>query len=187
MSEQNSKQQNNTIDTREYFRVPFNMKLAKLVSSGSVDGRIQVLNAVTQFLIGTAEYMCYNDAPDGGYKFKITHYPNLASDDTKSQLKESECFFDKIGMDADRILKLVIDLPEGTAYYQPDKEDKIHDSHYHRLKIEPIEYILANDLGFCEGNIVKYITRYKYKGNPLDDLRKIKEYVDYLIKDLNNN
>lgn len=65
-------------------------------------------------------------------------------------------------------------------------EGKKHgdDQHYHKCKIEPIEYILANGLGFCEGNIVKYITRYKDKGKPLDDLRKIKVYVDYLIDNI---
>lgn len=185
MSKQNSKQQNNTIDTKEYFKVPFNMKLAKLVSSGSVNGKVEVLHVVSSRLIGAAEYMCYNNTPDGGYKFKINHYPNI-SFDSVDPLPVSECFFNKEGIGADGTLKLIIKLPEGTAHYQPDKEDKIHDPHYHRLKIEPIEYILANDLGFCEGNVVKYITRYKYKGNPLDDLRKIKEYVDYLIKDLSN-
>jgi hypothetical protein len=59
------------------------------------------------------------------------------------------------------------------------------DGHYHKCKIEPIEYILANNLGFCEGNVVKYITRYKDKGG-VDDLRKIKIYVDYLIDELTN-
>jgi hypothetical protein len=44
---------------------------------------------------------------------------------------------------------------------------------------------LANNLGFCEGNVVKYITRYKDKGG-VDDLRKIKIYVDYLIDELTN-
>lgn len=68
-------------------------------------------------------------------------------------------------------------------------EGKDHgaDQHYHKCKIEPIEYIIANGLGFCEGNIVKYITRYKDKGKPLDDLRKIKTYVDYLINEQLNN
>ena len=41
-------------------------------------------------------------------------------------------------------------------------------SHYQDLKIQPIEYILANELGFCEGAIVKYISRWRQKGG-VDD------------------
>ena len=55
-------------------------------------------------------------------------------------------------------------------------------SHYQKLKIQPIEYILANELGFCEGAIVKYISRYKDKGG-VDDLRKIKQFCDFLIEE----
>ena len=47
--------------------------------------------------------------------------------------------------------------------------------------IQPIEYILANQLEFCEGNIVKYATRWKDKGG-VEDLRKIKHYCDFLIE-----
>ena len=53
-------------------------------------------------------------------------------------------------------------------------------SHY-MTAIQPIEYILANDLDFCEGNIVKYATRWKNKGG-VEDLRKIKHYCDFLIE-----
>jgi hypothetical protein len=53
-------------------------------------------------------------------------------------------------------------------------------SHYKRHKIQPIEYIHANNLPFIEGNIVKYITRWREK-NGLKDLEKIKHYVDLLI------
>jgi hypothetical protein len=53
-------------------------------------------------------------------------------------------------------------------------------SHY-QTAIQPIEYILANELGFCEGNIVKYATRWKDKGG-VQDLEKIKHYCDFLIQ-----
>jgi hypothetical protein len=41
---------------------------------------------------------------------------------------------------------------------------QIGGDHYTRQKIQPITYIWANDLGFSEGNVVKYVTRWKYKG-----------------------
>ena len=56
-------------------------------------------------------------------------------------------------------------------------------SHYQKLKIQPIDYILANELGFCEGAIVKYISRWRDKGG-VDDLRKIKHYCDLEIERL---
>lgn len=53
--------------------------------------------------------------------------------------------------------------------------------HYKQGKIEPIEFIEANDMGFLAGNIVKYIARYKHKGTPVEDLRKAKQYLEWLI------
>ncbi len=52
--------------------------------------------------------------------------------------------------------------------------------HYSKNKIQPIDYILANKLDFCEGNVVKYVTRYKHK-NGLEDLKKAKHYLELLI------
>ena len=53
--------------------------------------------------------------------------------------------------------------------------------HCKGLKIQPIEYIHANNLGYCEANVVKYISRWRSKGG-LQDLEKVKHYVDLLIK-----
>ena len=53
--------------------------------------------------------------------------------------------------------------------------------HYDKLEIEPVEYIMANNLGFCEGNILKYITRYQDKDG-VKDLLKARQYLDILIK-----
>lgn len=54
-------------------------------------------------------------------------------------------------------------------------------SHYKGKNIQPIQYIHANGLGFCEGNIVKYVTRWREK-NGLEDLRKARHYIDLLIE-----
>ena len=51
--------------------------------------------------------------------------------------------------------------------------------HYDKA-IQPIDFILANGMGFVEGNIVKYICRYELKGG-VEDLEKIKHYCDILI------
>jgi|TARA_B110000977_G_scaffold177454_1_gene234023 hypothetical protein len=47
--------------------------------------------------------------------------------------------------------------------------------------IQPIEYIHANNLSFIEGSIVKYISRWRNK-NGVEDLEKIKHYIDLLIE-----
>lgn len=54
-------------------------------------------------------------------------------------------------------------------------------SHYKDLKIQPVEYIVLNDLDFLQGNIIKYATRHKKK-NGAEDIRKIKHYCDLILK-----
>lgn len=54
-------------------------------------------------------------------------------------------------------------------------------NHYKGFKIQPIEYIQANDLSYCEANVVKYVTRWRGK-NGIEDLRKARHYIDLLIE-----
>ena len=60
-------------------------------------------------------------------------------------------------------------------------DKQIGGSHYKNMPIQPIEFIMKNNLGFCEGNIIKYICRYKEK-NGLQDLEKAKHYIEMLIE-----
>jgi len=53
--------------------------------------------------------------------------------------------------------------------------------HYKGKAIQPIVYIHANNLGFCEGNVVKYITRHKEK-NGAEDIRKVIHYCELLLE-----
>ena len=54
-------------------------------------------------------------------------------------------------------------------------------SHYRDKGIQPIIYIHANNLGFCEGNVVKYVTRWREK-NGVADLKKAIHYLELLIE-----
>lgn len=54
-------------------------------------------------------------------------------------------------------------------------------NHYKDMVIQPIEFTMKNNLNFCQGNIVKYVTRYKHK-NGIEDLKKAKHYIDLLIQ-----
>ena len=62
------------------------------------------------------------------------------------------------------------------------KEDMInHPKHYVRGDIAPIDFINANKLDYLEGNIIKYVSRYKFK-NGLEDLLKAQFYINMLIE-----
>lgn len=53
--------------------------------------------------------------------------------------------------------------------------------HYKVLKIQPVEYIYANNLGYLEGNVIKYVTRHKLK-NGRQDLEKAIHYLQLLLE-----
>jgi|TARA_R100001086_G_scaffold245147_1_gene175694 hypothetical protein len=66
-----------------------------------------------------------------------------------------------------------------------EKDKSINPDHYSQHKIQPINFILANELGFCEGNVIKYICRYQEKGH-IEDLKKAKAYIEFLIQNEQN-
>lgn len=61
-------------------------------------------------------------------------------------------------------------------------DKQIGGGHYKTLAIQPIEFIIKNKLGFCEGNVIKYICRYRLKGGT-EDLEKAKHYIDLLLEE----
>lgn len=54
-------------------------------------------------------------------------------------------------------------------------------THYKSKSIQPWDYVAANGLGYFEGNVIKYVTRYKDKGG-VADLEKAKHYLEKLIE-----
>jgi hypothetical protein len=59
-------------------------------------------------------------------------------------------------------------------------QTQVAGTHY-LLPIQPVEYIHANNVPFCEGNVIKYVTRWRSKGG-IQDLRKARHYIDLLIE-----
>ena len=53
--------------------------------------------------------------------------------------------------------------------------------HYKDKPMQVWDYVVANNLGYLEGNVVKYISRWRQKGG-VDDLRKAKHYIEKLIE-----
>jgi hypothetical protein len=53
--------------------------------------------------------------------------------------------------------------------------------HYTKLKIQPMEYSMANNLNACQHTAIKYLTRYKDK-NGVQDLHKAIHTIQMLIE-----
>ena len=54
-------------------------------------------------------------------------------------------------------------------------------AHYKQRAIQPWDYIAANNIGFFEGNAIKYLTRWRDKGG-VEDLKKAQHYIQKLIE-----
>lgn len=59
--------------------------------------------------------------------------------------------------------------------------NQVGGTHYGDMAIAPWEIIEKNDLDFWEGNVLKYLLRYRKK-NGVEDLKKALHYLNYLIE-----
>lgn len=60
-------------------------------------------------------------------------------------------------------------------------DKQIGGDHYKAYAIQPIEFITRNQIGFCEGNVIKYVCRHRSK-NKRQDLEKAMHYLELLIQ-----
>ena len=60
-------------------------------------------------------------------------------------------------------------------------KSQVGGGHYQKLAIQPSEYIHRNQLGWCEGNAVKYITRHRDKAGR-QDIEKAIHYLQLLLE-----
>ena len=60
-------------------------------------------------------------------------------------------------------------------------QTQVGGDHYAKLKIQPVEYIHANGLGFIEGSVIKYVTRHKSK-NGKQDIEKAIHFLELLME-----
>lgn len=60
-------------------------------------------------------------------------------------------------------------------------EKQVSGSHYKDFPIQPVEFIHKNNIPYIEGNVIKYVARWRDKGG-LADLEKAKHYIDLLIE-----
>lgn len=60
-------------------------------------------------------------------------------------------------------------------------DKQVGGDHYKRHAIQPVEFIVANNLGYCEANAIKYLCRWESKGG-IRDLEKAIHYIELLIE-----
>ena len=58
------------------------------------------------------------------------------------------------------------------------QEKQIGGKHYKNFHIQPYEFISKNNLSFFQGNVIKYVCRYLFKGTAIQDLDKIIHYCE---------
>jgi len=73
-------------------------------------------------------------------------------------------------------MRLAINAEMTTA-----NQTQVGGDHYKAKPIQPWDFIAANQLGYFEGNIVKYLSRWRDKGG-INDLKKARHYLDKLIE-----
>lgn len=117
----------------------------------------------------TVSYIRYTDCHT---KFINTHPNSTCSMNHLSCLENKYLVdeWDKILRDKElmKLRESVLDKQEGG-------------NHYKHLVIQPVEYIVKNKIPFCEGNIIKYVTRHKDK-NGIEDLRKAKHMLELIAE-----
>lgn len=86
----------------------------------------------------------------------------------------------------ERIVDLVCDGRPFSGEPIPAREPRANDrqeggEHYKKQAIQPWDYIISNELGFLEGNVIKYVTRHKDK-NGVADIKKAIHYLEKLLE-----
>lgn len=73
------------------------------------------------------------------------------------------------------------DKCDNYSFWESSTESPINPTHYSRFPIQPLTFITENKLDYLQGNIIKYVCRYPYKGG-VTDLKKAQRYLEELIK-----
>jgi hypothetical protein len=74
--------------------------------------------------------------------------------------------------------------PPTITMEEPKTDNVNHPPHYKTGGIETIDFIEAKELDYHLGNVIKYVTRAKHKGNELEDLKKAQWYLERAIMKL---
>lgn len=64
---------------------------------------------------------------------------------------------------------------------ESSKTEQVGGNHY-QMEIQPIDFIMRNNIPFAEGNVIKYVSRHRQK-NGIEDLRKAMQYLKFIAMD----
>ena len=70
---------------------------------------------------------------------------------------------------------------DGLHYPDSALQTQVGGGHYKDMKIQPVEYIYHNGIGFIEGSVIQYVSRWRRK-NGVEDLKKARHFLDLLIE-----
>ena len=132
-------------------------------------------------------FMHFEQGDDYGVKFDVVEMVDYCNPDNifLGAVRRDD------SMDAYRRAYPLKDMSHRIKYFKEirsARNTQIGGNHYSIMKIQPIEYIMANKLSFPVGNVVKYVSRYDKKNNSIDlqiqDLEKAKQNIDFIIEEL---
>lgn len=78
-------------------------------------------------------------------------------------------------------VRLNREIAENAIRIRAALSSQVGGDHYRQMKIQPVEFIIANGIGFLAGNVIKYAARYKAKGGA-EDVRKIIHYCKLILE-----
>jgi hypothetical protein len=133
-------------------------------------------------------------------RYQLRDYGNMSRKERLEYLKEmrasqtnNKVFTDKYVEEAMKTYKVFPPTTvKPTRYYKAKKQESDHSKvetvnhppHYNKGKIEVITAIEDWGLGFCAGNVVKYIARAEHKDDSKEDLKKALWYIQRMLANL---
>ena len=119
--------------------------------------------------------------PEGWVGFITNASPgtNLFDYYVQNDVEEEEIAFYEHELEL--LASLPKELPMKETIYTSALDKQVSGNHYKDCGIQPIEYIHANGLSYFQGNVVKYVTRYKDKAGKAD-LEKAIHYLELIIE-----
>jgi Protein of unknwon function (DUF3310) len=116
---------------------------------------------------------------EGGAGEEIPVYPPAVPEEPDAPLDAGLAAF--YGGERPPPPDLLLAHARGEGEEEPALARQVGGNHYKALAIQPVEYIHANGLGFIEGSVVKYVTRWRERGG-FTDLEKARHFLDLLLQ-----
>ena len=81
--------------------------------------------------------------------------------------------------DLKKVMRARDEVIKTTKALADDIRKQVGGNHYNTMKIQPIDYIMENNLGYLEANVIKYVSRHGSK-NGVEDIDKAIHYLEMI-------